>query len=246
VQPPQSPQRDEPLEADLPRLVKRIWADGVDSEPQKVLCAWTDLLGFGKHFSDCNWRPDAATWSSVLSRLSRLYTVTLTKLTTDQSVLILNDGVVRVWPVLTSRRANPGILEAVDFVEKAFLVHRIVRALEKRSDLPGPRTVIAAGVKVGYSRIEQVDASDLLVQFRGQPTPLVGDSIALNPGFLQMNTAFSRAYLLERAGSRSGLAGPCLFIEDDALSLLEDLAGSARDLELATFIAPPGLEPGLS
>jgi len=59
---------------------------------------------------------------------------------------------------------------------------------------------------------------------------MTGNPVVIsNPAQLQMNTAFSKAFLLDEAGSKAGLKGNRFFIDLSFLDLLEILVNDHRD-----------------
>jgi len=50
--------------------------------------------------------------------------------------------------------------------------------------------------------------------------------LVCNPEPLQMNTAFSKAYILDDAGSKAGLQGSSIFVDQSFLDVIEELCTS--------------------
>lgn len=188
-----------------------------DLQIHECVCSWTDLLGFGAIFRD-SWSPTKEQWSHAIDRVNRAYMQFCDNLSpTNELTLALNDGIVRVKCPNENDALNEIALWLCDLVK----AHYKVNKSESKTNSPGARTIITAGQKVVYSSIEEVKQDDLVLDYtRTRPGLSIfaeragNKTVVLNPGMLQMNVAFSKAYLLDEAGSRQGIWGPSMFFDE--------------------------------
>ena len=193
------------------------------AEVHAVVCAWSDLLGFGGPFVQAEWKPSKDTWASIAARLKAAYTTHCRHTPSfGEFMLTLNDGVVRSRVVTTER--NECLFLSL-WLRAAVCAHLDVNASERSSGFPGTRTVITAGERAFYS-FPEVRLDDTVINYTRKAPGLseiarrTGNPLLIcNPQPLQMNTAFSKAFILDEAGSKAGLKGPNVYIDDSLLKL---------------------------
>jgi hypothetical protein len=197
------------------------------------ICSWSDLLGFGRMFSQHAWKLTPQQWSDVAKRLTKAYEIQCSHLVPLQEyVLVLNDGVVRTKLLPDS---NYSVFYLSIWLREIVRSHLAVNESEKILDYPGTRTTVACGEKMDYS-FDEVRVEDVvlnytkpaggisnLAQQRGNPV------LVSNPSPLQMNTAFSKAYILDSLGSQFGLGGARLFLDESVLGYVRHLISLAPD-----------------
>ena len=130
-------------------------------------------------------------------------------------MLLLNDGMVRT---LTWRAKSSATLLGL-WVRAGIDAHVSVVRDELADSLPGARTVISSGWTAAHS-FSEVQFDDLVLDFtRARPgmsklAEMTGNPVVVsNPAPLQLNTAFSRAYLLDAAGSKHGISGARVYLD---------------------------------
>jgi len=201
-----------------------------DCKLRRAFCVWSDLLGFGRPFSDNGWNPDAEVWRQQAIRAGNAYRAQCRFMPgLDGSyMLLLNDGMVRALP--WSEPLGPADLGL--WLRAAIQGHFEVRRAEFDKGLPGPRTVLSSGWTAEHS-FSEVRMDDLVFDYTRQQPGLsklaeaTGNPVLVsNPVQLQLNTAFSRAFLLDEGGKLAGLPGPCVYIDsqflDDVTALFKD------------------------
>lgn len=138
-------------------------------------------------------------------------------------MLLLNDGMVRslIWED-SSTSVDLGM-----WLYSAVFAHNAVVATEPESGSPGVRTVISSGWAAEHS-FGEVRVDDLVYDYTRKSAGMsvlarqTGNPVLVsNPPQLQLNTAFSRAFLLDEAGSKHGIAGAALYVD---ASFLRDVA----------------------
>lgn len=193
----------------------------------QCLCAWSDLLGFGNTFAENNWTLSPEQWNVISERLTAAYHVHCNNHNViDEYMLVLNDGVVRAR---TLDHGNHPLPFASLWLRNILLSHIRVNQQEHDLGLPGTRTTIAAGEKAEYS-FDEVRVDDLVLNYTrtapglSQLARKTGNpAIVNNPSALQMNTAFSKAYILDSLGSKFGIRGPNIFIDESLIDYLTQL-----------------------
>jgi hypothetical protein len=204
-------------------------------EPDKLkveecVCSWTDLLGFSNTFIDSSWSPSKEEWARLIHRVARANR-TFSFSGINELKLTLNDGIVQV-----KRPGRNPLAQISHWLRDVVLAHWQLNELESADGLPGARTVVTAGQKVLYTSIEEVKLDDLVLDYtRTRPglSRLAEDfgnrTVVLNPELLQMNIAFSKAYLLDSFGSKQGISGPKFFVDESLFQYVEKLVSKAPD-----------------
>jgi len=190
-------------------------------------CCWTDLLGYGTPFYDSNWEPSDKDLNSQANRIANAHLQCYSNLEpTTEFVLTLNDGVVRC--------CDQERFQHLDFLSMwlraCIWTHNAINKSEKKENLPGARTVLACGKTLKYSHVN-VCIDDFVYNYtKSDPAKLSkiarttgNPTVAVNPGPLQMNLAFSKAYLLESWGSKVGIEGPHFFIDESLLLFIQQM-----------------------
>lgn len=196
-----------------------------------VVCAWSDLLGFARPLKESGWRPDLDLWTRIAARLSNAYQIHCRHSPSlGEFMLTLNDGVVRTR-VVTS--ATNECLSLSLWLRAAIWAHLDVNKKEHECGFPGTRTVITGGQRAFYS-FPEVRLDDLVINYTRKDSNLsqiakeTGNPLLVcNPSPLQMNTAFSRAFILDEAGSKSGLKGANVFVEQSLFDVVDQLCALA-------------------
>lgn len=210
-------------------LTKKI-ANPPNLKRYNYFCMWSDLLGFGKMWTDCDWKPNIFQSRKIYKRLQRAHSAVLYYSSPFERNLILNDGIAKVL-------SNPNILDKSKlttisiFLRSCIQLHIHINAEELYCGYPGIRSVLAYGMGIEYLS-EQVTFDDYVFNYTkpkgSEASDMVkenGDIITLyNPKELQMNTAFSKAYLLESLGSKKNIEGNNIFIDQSILDALFVLA----------------------
>jgi hypothetical protein len=212
------------MQNDLPQELFSRFLRRLDSENQPVsthlsLCSWSDLLGFGRTFTESAWLPSEEQWRVLASRADKAYRTHLRHLFMGEYVLCLNDGIVRAITMVS-------IGQTAMWLRHLALAHSELNRTERAMTLPGARTVVAFGVRAEYT-FEEVTLDDLTLD---HTRPAEGSSrnqhpegattVVSNLSPLQLNTAFSIAYLLDTLGSRQGLEGPGFFVDERVFAAL--------------------------
>lgn len=196
------------------------------------ICMWSDLLGFGKVFTQNNWKLNPEQQRAVYERLSAAHSSVLYYSSCyDERNLILNDGIAKVYRLRPKHATINNVLDIGIFLRSCIELHMSVNETELENGYPGCRTVLAFGESIEYL-IDEIRYDDYVLNYtkpkgaslstnaqrNGNPT------VIYNPKELQMNTAFSKAYILESFGSRIGLEGNRFFVDQSLIDAVINYA----------------------
>jgi len=184
-----------------PALLQELdeWQSLVDSgnlPPVDVLCSWTDLSGVGHCLRKAKWDLGEAQDLGLIRNVAHLYRRLADRayaVGMQERILVLNDGVARAVDVALG----------ADLVGQVLHLRGLMHAhLMLLSDLdPGfsVRTVLAGGQRVQYAETTESTPTPPADRLEEEPEEYRRRlEIVYNPRAFQMNTAFSRAYILER------------------------------------------------
>jgi hypothetical protein len=114
------------------------------------VCCWTDLLGFGEAFTNEDWHPCDDTWQKIAGRIVDAHIECYRNLDpATEFVLTLNDGIVRCCDA--DRFQHLDYLSM--WLRACIWTHNNICDNEAQKQLPGARTVIAAGPALRYSPV---------------------------------------------------------------------------------------------
>lgn len=147
----------------------------------------------------------------------------------DERNLILNDGIAKIYSIPEYEKNALGVLGL--FLRFCIELHMTISNTEKHDGYPGCRSVIAFGEYIEYLA-DEVRFDDYVFNYsKPQGSDIcdvakrIGNPLVIyNPKELQMNTAFSKAYILGGCGSRVGIKGNNLFIDQSVIDVITDYA----------------------
>jgi hypothetical protein len=184
-------------------------------------CFWCDLLGFGEIFYQNNWKLSMEQKKFIYNRLQRAHSIFLENtLALEDVSLILNDGLVKLHEYNGDNDSfHPGF-----FLRGCVYTHMGIKIDEQKNGLPGPRSILAFGESIKYlnenftvddyvfthTKPKGQELSNLALQ-TGNPI------VVYNPSPFQMNAAFSKSYILDSLGSKYGITGSNIFIDESVI-----------------------------
>ena len=188
-------------------------------------CMWSDLLGFGNIYSDNNWNLSDKQKHEVYDRLVAAHSAVLYFSTPFERNMILNDGIAKVYMPDEEVFGQGDINSISIYFRHCIELHMAITQTEKAYGLPGCRSVIAFGDSIEYLA-EEVKFDDYVMNYtkpEGHEISSIAErignpTIIYNPKELQMNTAFSKAYILESGGSKAGLPGNNFYIDQSVIN----------------------------
>ena len=216
------------------------YVSGLDmkiSNPPKLktydcFCMWSDLLGFGSMFEQTNWVLSNKQKRKVYKRLEAAHRNVLYYSSLYEHDLILNDGIAKVYHAANCE-SKIGIFPITIFLNSCIQLHLSINKEEKCEGYPGCRSVLSFGESIEYLS-EEVRYDDYIFNYTKPEGEEISSGakkngnpvIIYNPKELQMNTAFSKSYLLESGGAKAGLQGNQFYIDQSVIDALEKYASS--------------------
>ena len=172
-------------------------------EIKNCLCCWYDLLGYGAPFVNSKWDLHNGQCKENFERIEQLRLLFTTSLAVKPlgTRLTFNDGfasTIDVDPITPET-----FYETLLFLEGALHDFESINVEDQRRNFPGARGVITLGQRFSYDHCNS--SYDLLSK----------RTVSYHPAEFQMNTAFSKAFIMEESGSRAGIEGSHLYIDID-------------------------------
>ena len=201
------------------------------------LCCWIDLQGFSKLLKDSQCQPSDADWESLYERITEAHACCYRNLNLNQEiVLTLNDGIVRCHP----GEQLSSLSELSMWFRDCVFTHNWINNREFYKQLPGARSVVSAGPQLRYSHPE-FRFGDFVLNYTKPlggstsfPKDMADRPVVINPTQLQLNLAFSRAYILDQVGSKQGIDGPHFYLDQAVIDFLTKEAARAGNEVLDT------------
>lgn len=170
-------------------------------EIRECICCWYDLLGYGSPFIRAKWNLHNSECRKNYYRIERLGLLFTGSWAVKSlgTKLALNDGcssTIDVSPITPE-----SFQDALLFLEGIITDYNSLNCVDQRQGFPGARGIITLGQRFSY------DCSNSSYDHMTKRTT------SYYPVEFQMNTAFSKAYLIEESGSRAGIKGSNLYID---------------------------------
>lgn len=170
-------------------------------------CIWYDLLGFGKPFIDARWNLHKEPCIENYKRLKDLETFfSLPGFNPRGQRLYINDGIAATVDVSDNElKSVHGVMYWLDNVIGHY---NMINIVDQRNGYPGIRGVLTKGHRIQYEETNMTESMPLGI-------------VSYHPKEFQMNTAYSKAFIMEESGSAAGLKGPYLFVDKIVFEYLE-------------------------
>lgn len=194
-------------------------------------CMWSDLLGFGEMFQLNNWSLSHSQKRRIYDRLKAAHSAVLYYSSFEERNLILNDGIAKVYQPRSRFMDSSRLLSISLYFRSCIQLHLSISKEEHEHGFPGCRSVLAFGENIEYLA-DEIRLDDWVYNYskpkgtkisnwaQEQGNPI----IIYNPKELQMNTAFSKAFLLENGGTKAGLPGNHLYIDKSVIDAIAKYA----------------------
>lgn len=193
-----------------------------------TICSWSDLLAFSVPYVKSNWKPDREEYKNIAERLRSMQILCARNLDPHhENVIVSNDAVMR--------NLNFERIDHVDFISMWFrgvvFFHMAVNTWEKEHGYAGMRTVIAGGERLIHS-FDDIRMEDYVFNYTKKdpdglssfPDEWRNRIVMYSPPAFQMNTAFSKSYILDDLGKEHGLQGANIYIDESVLDCLTLIA----------------------
>ena len=193
-------------------------------ETRNAFCMWSDLLGFGDLYSDNDWKLNGSQRREVYNRLFNAHSAVLKYSQPIERNLILNDGIAKVYMTDDSIWGKGEISNISLYIRFCVELHLTINRIERENGYPGCRSVLAFGECIEYL-VEEIKLDDYVFNYtkpKGQEISSLAKAngnptVIYNPKELQMNTAFSKAYILDGGGSKAGLPGNKMYVDQSVI-----------------------------
>jgi len=195
-----------------------------------VLCFWSDLLGFGNDFFQNQWKLNYEMKRKVFDRLRNAHKEFLINTSPFiEHSLVLNDGLVKVCNLDSKSVNHPDIIGL--YLRGCINTHLRINEIELENNLPGCRSILTFGESIDYI-VDNVTIDDYVsIYTKKNPNELSeiakktnNEIVVYNPSPFQMNTAFSKSYILDSLGSKHGITGNSLFIDQSVIDFMKNLS----------------------
>lgn len=189
-------------------------------EPKVIdcFCAWCDLLGYGKIFKDAKWDLHDKSCYANFERIKNVKDLLQNPFTSGKT-LLLNDGVIKTFDV-ESDPAND-VTKIANFLIQFVKGFNEINEKDKIEDSYGIRGVFTYGQRYEYTENNFMsDGRVISVYF---------------PKEFQMNTAFSKANIIEESGSKFGVKGAFLYFDSFALDVIKQIAEKSRNHSVENY-----------
>ena len=173
-------------------------------------CGWCDLLGYGKIFKDAKWNLHDKSCYANFERIKKVKDLLQNPYTLGKT-LLLNDGVIKTFDV--ENNPDNDMTNIANFLIQFVKGFDKINEKDKIEDSYGIRGVFTYGQRYEYTEYSfMTTGREIRVYF---------------PREFQMNTAFSKANIIEESGSKYGVKGPFLYFDAFALKAIKAIADKA-------------------
>jgi hypothetical protein len=180
-------------------------------EITECICTWYDLLGYGQPLMEANWNLKDKKCEDQLKRIKSLDLTHVNKFSSTHRTtsFTLNDGIVLNFDINSKLKYFKNQLIMV--LDDLLMEFEGLNYSDIRNGYPGVRGIITYGHRYDYTYAEStVSVAD-------------GFTSSFHPRVFQMNTAFSKAYLMESSGSKAGISGNHLYVDKYLIDKIEEL-----------------------
>lgn len=172
----------------------------------QCICGWADLLGYGAPFSDSLWNLSDERCKKNIERLDSVFNYLHggLSLSMDAIKLMFNDSIAITQDYDPN---TPNITKLFFFLDAFICDYLLANKIDMEKGFPGIRGVVSIGQR-----------------FEADNTSITEDGMIIkvyHPRAFQMNTAFSKAYIIEGSGKKMGITGPCLYIDSDVFDIFQ-------------------------
>lgn len=176
------------------------------------ICSWYDLLGYGAPFVEANWNLHDERCKINVDRIENLKMLFHSSWSVEPlgTRLAFNDGFSSTIDVdVSSSEHYKKLLYFLEGIVKDF---NSINHYDKKNGFPGIRGIITYGQRFAYDSCSQ--SYDVFSE----------KTISYFPTEFQMNTAFSKAFIIEESGNRANITGDNLYFDIAVYKFLEQSA----------------------
>ena len=133
-------------------------------QTRDCFCLWSDLLGFGNVFEQNNWNLDDKAKRQIYNRLEAAHSAVLYYSSFGERILILNDGIAKVFHPLSKSEDRNNILYISLFFRSCVELHLSINKIEIENNYPGCRSVLAYGENIEYL-VDEIKLDDYVMNY---------------------------------------------------------------------------------
>lgn len=189
-------------------------------EPKVIdcFCAWCDLLGYSTIFKDAKWNLHDKSCYANFERIKNVNRLLKNPFTSGKT-LLLNDGVIKTFDA--ENDPNHDITKIVNFLMQFVKGFDDINEKDKIGDSYGIRGVFTYGQRYEYTEYNFMTTDrEINVYF---------------PREFQMNTAFSKANIIEESGSEYDVKGSFLYFDSFALEAIKEIANKSDSHDVKEY-----------
>ncbi|PWJ70558.1 hypothetical protein B0O40_0400 [Ruminococcaceae bacterium R-25] len=178
-----------------------------------TICCWYDLLGYGAPFVESSWNlrdPKCITNFQRIDKIGAWHWGVLSLPFGPR--MVLNDGMAACMDIPDNLN---DVYLFLTYFESIINDYDHIRGIDQASGYPGVRGVISCGDRYEY---EYSDTGISITSSAERPK-----TVFYHPREFQMNTAFSKAFIIEESGSKAGVSGSNLYVDQNVFSMLDSL-----------------------
>ena len=192
------------------------------------LCAWIDLLGYGQAFYNCGWDLTKKDAIENLKRIKKLEQV-LVRIQNpiSETLFMLNDGVVYNFD-MPQINASFIMQWLIDIIQRFYWIDE----WDKSNGYYGARGVLSYGQRAQYRQTDSLGRGDFIMTSEKRKDAYNKKRIVYTPEELQMNTAFSKSFIIEESGSKYGVKKSKLNITEE---VIEKVVESVNNIKIDRF-----------
>lgn len=204
-----------------------------------TFCLWCDLLGYGSPFINTNWNLHSEEARKNFQRVTKLqYLFRSIGFYPIEKSLILNDGFIRSVDVVDFPQGIQGYIYWLNSILDNF---NVLNSVDQEGGFPGVRGVLTYGQRFEYMN-DSVTAGDIVQTSPERKKKYEKLTLIYSPKEFQMNTAFSKAYIIENSGSRAGIYGSNLYIDYMFLNEFKELIENSKTSKYLRIDSDPGYD----
>jgi hypothetical protein len=178
------------------------------------ICCWCDLLGFGTNLVKAQWDLGDDLCKHNLDRLKALSTVFENSMALEHpNKMSFNDSFASTIDL--NENDESSLRNLIYFLDGVMGDFNMANYIDREGGFPGVRGVISLGSRYQYTNCQATEEMN-------------GRLNCFTPLGFQMNTAFSKAFLIEECGSKAGIVGPNLYIDAEVFRFIENRFKKAK------------------
>ena len=198
-------------------------------------CAWIDLLGYGQSFYNSGWDLTKEGAIDNLKRIKKLeQEIVQIQNPFSETLFMLNDGVIYNFDI-PAINANLIMRWLIGIIQR----FNDIDEWDKRNGYYGARGVLAYGQRAQYRKTDTLGRGDYIMTSEKKKESYNKKRIVYTPEELQMNTAFSKSFIIEESGSKYGVKKNKLNITEEVIEKVVESVNRIKTDKFGTIGEDP-------